>query len=56
MGDYLNEKKKKWKEDLKNLIGLDYVVFKNVPMRQTSHGPIIDLEPGFGNFNRKRLD
>jgi DNA-binding transcriptional regulator YiaG len=37
---------KRWKEDLKGLVGLDYVLFKNVPMRQSEYGPVIDLEPG----------
>ena len=37
---------KHWKEDLKGLVGLDYILFKNVPMRQSEYGPIIDLAPG----------
>ena len=37
---------KRWKEDLKGLMGLDYILFKNVPMRQSEYGPVIDLEPG----------
>ncbi len=38
--------KNRWKEDLKGLVGLNYIVFKNVPMKKSDHGPIIDLEPG----------
>jgi DNA-binding transcriptional regulator YiaG len=38
--------KNRWKEDLKGLVGLSYIIFKNVPMRKSEHGPIIDLEPG----------
>jgi DNA-binding transcriptional regulator YiaG len=38
--------KNSWKEDLKGLVGLSYIVFKNVPMKKSEHGPIIDLEPG----------
>ena len=38
--------KNKWKEDLKGLVGLNYIVFKNVPMKKSEHGPVIDLEPG----------
>ncbi len=33
---------KRWKEDLKSLVGLDYILFKNVPMRPSEHGPVIE--------------
>ena len=37
---------KKWKEkSLTNLTPLEYIIFKNVPMKDSSHGPIIDLPP-----------
>ncbi len=37
---------KKWKEKkLTNLTPLEYIIFKNVPMKDSVHGPIIDLPP-----------
>lgn len=38
---------KRWTENLKGLIALDYVTFINVPMVEYKHGPIIDLPPNF---------
>jgi DNA-binding XRE family transcriptional regulator len=34
---------KKWKENLDNLVALDYIRFLNVPMESSIHGPIIAL-------------
>jgi DNA-binding transcriptional regulator YiaG len=34
---------KKWKGELKNATPLEYIVFKNVPMRSSKHGDIVDL-------------
>ena len=39
-------RKKKWKEDLDGLVPLEYIHFKNVPMRNSNQGPVIDLDPG----------
>lgn len=36
---------KKWKEDLDGLVPLEYIHFKNVPMKESKHGPVIDLDP-----------
>jgi DNA-binding transcriptional regulator YiaG len=36
---------KKWKEDLNGLVPLEYIHFKNVPMKESQHGPVIDLDP-----------
>ncbi len=36
---------KKWKENLAGLISLEYVHFINVPMKDSKHGPVIDLAP-----------
>ncbi len=38
-------KTKKWKEDLEGLTPLEYIYFKNVPMKQTKQGPVIDMDP-----------
>lgn len=35
---------KKWKGELKNATPLEYIVFKNVPMRSSKHGDAIDLD------------
>lgn len=37
---------KRWKEDLHGLGGLDYIVFKNVPMRESKWGDVIELNAG----------
>jgi DNA-binding XRE family transcriptional regulator len=37
---------KKWKETLDGLVPLEYIRFKNVPMKESKHGPVIDLDPG----------
>jgi len=34
---------KRWKEDLRGIGTLDYIVFKNVPMRDSKWGPIVEL-------------
>ncbi|MGE0633687.1 MAG: helix-turn-helix domain-containing protein [Pseudobdellovibrionaceae bacterium] len=36
---------KKWKENLKGLTSLEYISFENVPMRESKHGAVIDLDP-----------
>ena len=36
---------KKWKENLDGLVPLEYIHFKNVPMKDSKHGPVIDLDP-----------
>ena len=36
---------KKWKENIKNLVALDYIYFLNVPIKESKHGPVIDLPP-----------
>ena len=36
---------KKWKENISGLVSLDYIHFVNVPMKQSKHGPVIDLAP-----------
>ena len=38
-------KAKKWKEDLDGLVPLEYIHFKNVPMKASKEGPVIDLDP-----------
>ncbi len=35
---------KKWKGELKDATPLEYIVFKNVPMRSSKHGDIVDLD------------
>jgi DNA-binding transcriptional regulator YiaG len=37
---------KRWKENIKGIGGLDYIIFKNVPMRESKYGDIIDFNPG----------
>jgi len=37
---------KKWKEDLDHLVSLEYIHFLNVPMKDSKHGPVIDLPSG----------
>lgn len=37
---------KRWKEDLRGLGGLDYILFKNVPMRESKWGDVIELNAG----------
>lgn len=37
---------KRWKEDIRGFGGLDYVIFKNVPMRESKYGNVIDFNPG----------
>lgn len=37
---------KKWTEDIDNLVGLPYIRFLNVPMKESSYGPVIDLPAG----------
>ncbi len=34
---------KRWKEDLVGVGGLDYITFKDVPMRESEWGPIIEI-------------
>jgi DNA-binding transcriptional regulator YiaG len=36
---------KKWKENLDGLVALEYIHFLNVPMKDSKHGPIVDLSP-----------
>jgi len=36
---------KKWKENLDGLVSLEYIHFINVPMKESKHGPVIDLAP-----------
>ena len=38
-------KAKKWNEDLDGLVPLEYIHFKNVPMKASIEGPVIDLDP-----------
>lgn len=38
-------KMKKWKDRIKGIGGLDYITFLNVPMRESKHGPVIDMDP-----------
>jgi len=35
---------KKWKEELKNVLPLEYIVFKNVPMKSSRHGALVDMD------------
>ncbi|PWU22308.1 MAG: hypothetical protein C5B49_00945 [Bdellovibrio sp.] len=35
---------KRWKGELRNATSLEYIVFKNVPMRSSDHGDIVDLD------------
>ena len=37
-------KVKKWKEDLNIITPLEYIIFKDVPMKSSSHGEIIDTD------------
>ena len=37
---------KRWKEDIHGIGGLDYVIFKSVPMRESKYGDVIDFNPG----------
>jgi DNA-binding transcriptional regulator YiaG len=37
---------KHWKEDVRGIGGLDYIVFKGVPMRESKFGDVIDFNPG----------
>jgi hypothetical protein len=34
---------KRWTEDLIGIANLDYIVFKNVPMRESKWGPVIEV-------------
>ena len=36
---------KKWKENISGLVSLEYIHFINVPMKDSKHGPVIDLMP-----------
>jgi DNA-binding transcriptional regulator YiaG len=36
---------KKWKENLSGLVSLNYIHFLNVPMKESKHGAVIDLDP-----------
>jgi DNA-binding transcriptional regulator YiaG len=36
---------KRWKENLDGLVSLEYIHFVNVPMKDSKHGPVIDLAP-----------
>lgn len=38
---------KKWKENLDGLVPLEYIRFLNVPLKDSKHGPVIDLPPHF---------
>lgn len=35
---------KKWRETLKDLVPLEYIIFVDVPMKDSKHGPVIDLD------------
>ena len=37
---------KKWKEDFNDLTSLPYIHFLNVPMYESKHGPVIDVNIG----------
>lgn len=37
-------KKTTWTEDIKGFLGLEYVTVLNVPMKQTAHGPVINMD------------
>jgi hypothetical protein len=39
-----NRSRKRWKGELKNATPLEYIVFKNVPMRSSDHGDVVDLD------------
>lgn len=39
--------KRRWKEDLTGYYGMSYIHFKNVPMRDSKFGPIIELDIRF---------
>ncbi len=34
---------KRWKEDIEGIGSIDYIVFKNVPMRESKFGPVVEL-------------
>jgi DNA-binding transcriptional regulator YiaG len=36
---------RRWKQDIHGIGGLDYVLFLNVPMRESKWGDVIDLNP-----------
>ncbi len=36
---------KKWKENINGLVSLEYIHFVGVPMKDSKHGPVIDLAP-----------
>lgn len=37
--------KKRWKEDLEDMVLLDYITFTGVPLRESDYGPVIELKP-----------
>ena len=36
-------KPKRWKESLHGIGGLSYILFKNIPMRESKFGPVIEI-------------
>ncbi|MFN3453831.1 MAG: helix-turn-helix domain-containing protein [Pseudobdellovibrio sp.] len=41
---------KTWKQNLKNMVPLDYIVFIDVPMKSSAKGDFIDLKPEVLDF------
>lgn len=39
------KKTKNWTEDLEGLTPLEYIYFKNVPMKHSDYGPVINMDP-----------
>jgi DNA-binding transcriptional regulator YiaG len=35
---------RRWKEDVRGIGGLDYIVFQNVPMRESKWGDVVELK------------
>ncbi len=35
---------RRWTEDIKGVSGLDYIIFKNVPMRESKWGDVIEIK------------
>ena len=35
---------RRWKQDVQGIGGLDYIIFKNVPMRESKWGDVIELK------------
>lgn len=36
---------RRWKEDVRGVAGLNYIIFKNVPMRESKWGDVVDMQP-----------